>query len=99
MLSQKIPDSVTGIRQTQTVICISPFFIIPFYIETKAHSERNVIHICRTESYSKKTKYIVNFNSKLKMYIKKTKKTKQTKTATTYHMYKLSVVYHLYLFI
>lgn len=75
MLSQKIPDSLTGIRQTQTVICISPFFIISFYIETKAHSERNVIHICRTESYSKKTKYIVNFNSKLKMYnIKKNQK-------------------------
>lgn len=93
MLSQKIPDSLTGIRQTQTVICISPFFIISFYIETKAHSERNVIHICRTESYSKKTKYIVNFNSKLKMYnIKKPKK-------TTYYMYKLSDVYHLYLFI
>lgn len=42
----------------------------------------------------KKTKYIVNFNSKLKMYnIKKTQK------KTTYYMYKLSDVYHLYLFI
>lgn len=93
MLSQKIPDSLTGIRQTQTVICISPFFIISFYIETKAHSERNVIHICRTESYSKKQNTLLILTASWKCTtLKKPKK-------TTYYMYKLSDVYHLYLFI
>lgn len=47
----------------------------------------------------KKQNTLLILTASWKCTSKKQKKTKQTKTATTYHMYKLSVVYHLYLFI